>query len=637
MIDGAAVLSGMKRDLTAIGRWVRASLAAHPWLLGAAAGALLPILALLLWLGLSLPISRALEPLPSPALILLDAQGKPYARRGAYKEAPVVIQALPPHVVQAFLAIEDRRFYRHWGVDLQGLGRATLANARAGRTVQGGSTITQQLAKTSFLSAERSLRRKGQEAMIAVWLELRLSKDEILARYLSSIYFGDGVYGLGAASRHYFGKPPERLTIGEAALLAGIVKAPVKLDPVDHPQAARARADLVLAAMVETRAITPQQAAASHGAKARNARAALSVGGYFADWLSPQLADAFDTARYGEVRVATTLDRRLQRRAEAAVARGLAGAGKRQVGQAALVAMRPDGRVVAMVGGRRYADSQFNRAVQARRQPGSAFKLFVFLAALRDGARPDMMVVGDPITIGGWTPSNYEGGSGRDLTLREAFASSNNIVAARVFQTAGGDAVVQAARDLGITAPLRADDATLALGTAETTLLELTAAYAGVASGRPPVRAHGRPPPAGDAVPSGQTPDPPQPKARPHLPGPGGGDAPRRAARTGQLTYGKTGTTQDHRDALFIGFTGDLVVGVWVGNDDHSPMKGVTGGRVPAQIWRDFVGSGLKAGLIARDRAPTPRLDPRTEPDPARERRRGSDAVPAWLRRILGL
>ncbi|PHY13073.1 penicillin-binding protein [Caulobacter sp. B11] len=633
MIDGEAVLSGVVADATTIGRRIASGLAARPWLIAVMAGLGLVLAAAVIWLGHSLPISRSLEPLPSPALILLDAQGKPYARRGGYKEAPVSIDALPPHVVQAFLAIEDRRFYRHWGVDLTGLGRAALANARAGHTVQGGSTITQQLAKTSFLTAERSLRRKGQEAMIALWLELRLSKDEILSRYLSSIYFGDGVYGLGAASRHYFGKPPERLTVGEAALLAGIVKAPVKLDPVDHPQAARARADLVLAAMVETGAITAQQAAAGHDARARNARADLSVGGYFADWLSPQLADAFDTARYGEVRVATTLDRRLQRRAEAAVARGLAAAGKRKVGQAALVAMRPDGRVVAMVGGRRYADSQFNRAAQARRQPGSAFKLFVYLAALRDGARPDMMVVGDPVTIGGWTPSNHEGGSGRDLTLREAFASSNNIVAARIFQTAGGPAVVQAARDLGVTAPLKADDATLALGTAETTLLELTAAYAGVASGRYPVVAKGRPGPA----PTQQTLDPVQRAALLEMLGAAVEEGTGRAARTGQLTYGKTGTTQDYRDALFIGFTGDLVVGVWVGNDDQSPMRGVTGGGVPAQIWRDFVGGGLKVGLIARDRAPTPRFDPRTRDDEEAPGPRGASDIPGWLRRILGL
>jgi penicillin-binding protein 1A len=228
-----------------------------------AAGVLALLIALFVWLGHALPISRALEPLPNRAIILLDSQGQPFARRGAYKEAPVVIDALPKHVPAAFLAIEDRRFYHHLGVDFRGMARAARANAKAGRTVEGGSTITQQLAKNAFLKPERSLRRKAQEAVIAVYLELRLSKDEILARYLSSIYFGDGVYGLGAAARHYFGKPPEALSIGEAAMLAGMAKAPVDLDPVDHPKAAGDRARLVLEAMVQTKAITRQQADAS--------------------------------------------------------------------------------------------------------------------------------------------------------------------------------------------------------------------------------------------------------------------------------------------------------------------------------------------------------------------------------------
>ena len=619
--------------------WVamRAFVVRHRIVMGVLVGALLSVVVLAAWLGSSLPISRALEPLPSRAIILLDNQGQPFARRGAYKEAPVVIKALPPHVPAAFLAIEDRRFRHHLGLDLVGIVRASMVNLKAHRTVQGGSTITQQLAKNAFLEPERSLRRKGQEALIALWLELRLSKDEILSRYLSSIYFGDGVYGLGAAARHYFGKPPEQLSIGEAAMLAGIVKAPVDLDPVDHPEAARRRARLVLDAMVETKAITPEQARAAAGVKVSVARAALPVGGYFADWISPQVKSAFNGAAYGEVRVPTTLDSRLQRRAELAVGRALAAAGKAKAGQAALVAMRPDGRVVAMVGGRNYVRSPFNRAVQAQRQPGSAFKLFVYLAALRDGALPDSLVIGDPVTIGGWTPRNYEGGGGRDLTLRDAFAQSNNVIAARVHQTAGGPAVVQAARDLGVVSPLPADDATLALGTAETNLLELTAAYAAVASGKMPVRPYGRPraetPPAADM-------DTAQRAALYDLLGAVVQEGTGRAARLPQRAYGKTGTTQDYRDAVFVGFTGDLVVGVWVGNDDHSPMNRVVGGDLPARIWRDFMTSGLKAGLIARDDPPVPRIqrappgdedeeEIETEPHPSR--------VPKWLRRILGL
>jgi penicillin-binding protein 1A len=615
--------------------WVaaRALVVRRRILVGAAAGTLLPLVVLLVWLGSSLPISRALEPLPSRAIILLDNQGQPFARRGAYKEPPVVIKALPRHVPAAFLAIEDRRFYHHLGIDPVGIVRAFVVNAKAGRTVQGGSTITQQLAKNAFLNPERSLRRKGQEAMIALWLELRLSKDEILSRYLSSIYFGDGVYGLGAAARHYFGKPPEQLSIGEAAILAGIVKAPVDLDPVDHPKAAGDRARLVLNAMVETRAITPTQAREAGHVDVQVARAALPVGGYFADWISPQVKSAFDGAAYGEVRVPTTLDSRLQRLAEQAVAAVMTTSGKARAGQVALVAMRPNGQVVAMVGGRSYRQSPFNRAVQAQRQPGSAFKLFVYLAALRDGALPDNLVIGAPVTIGGWTPANYEGGGGRDLTLREAFAQSNNIIAARVYQQAGGEAVVRAARDLGITSKLPEDDATLALGTAETNLLELTSAYAAVASGQMPVQAHGRPP---TTLAQTKPLEPAMRAALMDMLGSAVEEGTGRAARLGQRAYGKTGTTQDYRDAVFVGFTGDLVVGVWVGNDDHSPMNRVVGGDIPARIWRDFMTGGLKAGMIARDSAPVSRAT-RDEAFEAVEPQRRQKRAPKWLRRLFGL
>ncbi|PXA82653.1 penicillin-binding protein, partial [Caulobacter sp. D4A] len=247
----------------------------HPRWTGLACAVFAVLLAAFVWVGVSLPLSRSLEPLPSPAVVLLDAQGKPFARRGAYKEAPVVVADLPDYVPNAFIAIEDRRFRHHFGLDVWGMGRAAAVNLKAGKAREGASTITQQLAKNAFLSNERTLRRKAQEAVIAVWLELRLSKDEILARYLSSIYFGDGVYGLGAASRHYFGRPPEKLTLGQAAILAGMVNAPSRLDPVDNPKAAAARADRVLADMVEVKFITPEQAVAARGARARAVRASL--------------------------------------------------------------------------------------------------------------------------------------------------------------------------------------------------------------------------------------------------------------------------------------------------------------------------------------------------------------------------
>jgi penicillin-binding protein 1A len=562
---------------------------------------------LMAWLSWRLPVSRALDPLPTPALVLLSADGHAFARRGALKDRPVDVRTLPPQVPAAFVAIEDRRFYHHFGVDLVGVGRALITDVLHRRVVQGGSTITQQLAKTAFLTPDRTFRRKAQEVFVALWLEARLGKAEILSRYLSSVYFGDGVFGLRAASQHYFSKPPETLTAGEAALLAGLVKAPSALNPIDHPDAALARQQLVLQAMVDTKQLTPEAAQLARRVRI-HPPADLPVGGYFADWAAPTLKQTLD-AQYGEVRVATTLDSRLQRRAERAVRTWLDGPGRRQgAHEAALVAMRPDGAVVAMVGGRDYGASQFNRAVQARRQPGSAFKLFVYLAALRDGWAPDSAISESPITVAGWSPRNFERTAGGVLTLREAFAESSNIAAVRLAQDVGRERIVQAAHDLGVESPL-VQDATLPLGTSEMSLLELTSAYAAVASGRAPVRPYAIRDPA--AQPSTEPLGPDVRGGLLELMGAAVESGTARAAALDQPVFGKTGTTQDHRDAVFVGFTGDLVVGVWVGNDDHSPMRGVTGGGLPAQIWREFVASGLDAGLVERVRpAPPPQLQP---------------------------
>ncbi|HVM22688.1 MAG TPA: transglycosylase domain-containing protein, partial [Sphingomicrobium sp.] len=361
-----------------------------PIVLYAVSGLLLLTLA---WLVVTAPLSRALEPLDDPALLLVSADGRPIARRGAIKEAPVDVAKLDPLTPAAFVAIEDRRFYRHWGIDPRGIGRAFLANLRGGGVRQGGSTITQQLAKTSFLSGDRTWKRKGQEVIIAFWLEAWLTKDEILSRYLSSIYFGDGVYGLRAAARHYFDRDPERLTLAQSAMLAGMVQAPSRLAPTQHLGPAQKRSRIVLGAMSDTGVISPARAQQARPARPVPRRAKLPTGTYFADWVAPFAHEAFES-EFGQVRVETTLDSRLQRLAVRAVSRAPSSA------QAALVAMRPDGRVVAMVGGRNYADSAFNRVTQARRQPGSAFKLFVYLAALRAGWTPDSMIDDTPIAIG---------------------------------------------------------------------------------------------------------------------------------------------------------------------------------------------------------------------------------------------
>ena len=542
-----------------------------------------------LWLVWALPVNRALEPLPKPTLVLLDRHGEAYARRGETKLEPVDARKLPRHVVDAVLAIEDRRFLRHHGIDARALARAAWHNARAGGFEQGGSTITQQLAKTSFLSPARTLRRKAQEALIALWLEVRLDKQEILSRYLSSIYFGDGMYGLRAAGRHYFGVEPEALDPAQAAMLAGIIKAPSALAPTRHPREAEARMRVVLAAMAAQGRLHAEQARALPAPRVREARDGLPVGSYFADWVSPQAREQLDTG-YGELRVDTSLDLRLQRLAETVVDRHLRGDAAPQV---ALVAMRADGEVVAMLGGRDYAASPFNRAAQARRQPGSAFKPFVYYAALREGLRPDDSVEDAPIEVAGWTPVNSDGRYQGRLTVREAFARSSNVAAVRVAQQVGPRAVVRTAKEFGIDSEL-GNDASLALGSYETTLLELTSAYAAFAAGSTPVRAHGLRDRPGEG---GQQPlDPGARAAMLDLLSSAVEEGTGRAAKLRIPAFGKTGTTQDHRDALFVGLAGDLVAGVWVGNDDNTPMDGVTGGGLPARIWHDFMAGAARGG-----------------------------------------
>ena len=566
-----------------------------------------------LWLVITAPLSRALEPLPDPALLLESSDGRPIALRGAIKEAPVDVTKLNPQTPAAFVAIEDRRFYRHWGIDPRGMARAFVADMRGGGVRQGGSTITQQLAKTSFLSGDRTIKRKAQEIIIAFWLEAWLTKQEILSRYLSSVYFGDGVYGLRAAAHHYFHREPERLNLAQSAMLAGLVQAPSRLAPTEHLIAAQKRSRLVLQAMADTGVIGAARAASVPLAHPVAQEAKLPAGTYFADWVAPSAAKAFESG-FGRVDVRTTLDRGLQRLAERAVGRAAIGDA-----QAALVAMRPDGTVVAMVGGKRYADSPFNRVTQARRQPGSAFKLFVYLAALRSGWTADSLIDDSPVTIEGWTPVNSDRIYRGRITLREAFARSSNAATVRLSQSVGRANVIRAARDLGISTPLP-DKPSLALGTAGVSLLELTSAYAAVASGRYPIAARGLPdeqPPEGlsSFFRSVGTLD----RQRDWAPmldllyAAANNGTGRRAALA-VPTFGKTGTTQENRDALFVGFAGNLVVGVWVGRDDNKSLGRISGGTVPAEIWRSFMSSAL---TVDRSRGPElPAVFHRAEPQP---------------------
>jgi penicillin-binding protein 1A len=574
------------------------------------------LLVTLLWLIVTAPLSRALEPLADPAMLLLSQEGQPIARRGAVKDEPVEVAKLDPLTPAAFIAIEDRRFRSHWGIDPRAIGRAMVANMKAGGVLQGGSTLTQQLAKTSFLSSDRSLKRKAQEVIIAFWLEGWLTKDEILSRYLSSVYFGDGVYGLRAASRHYFDREPERLTLAQSAMLAGMVKAPSRLAPTRNLALAQKRSRLVLQAMADTGVISQARAHETRSARPVGNDSSLPAGTYFADWVAPQAAQAFD-ADYGEVRVSTTLDADLQRLASRAVANANIGDA-----QAALVAMRPDGRVVAMVGGRNYGKSPFNRATQARRQPGSAFKLFVYLAALRAGYTPDSMIEDRPITVDGWSPNNSDGVYRGPITMREAFARSSNAATVRLAEQVGRQNIIRAARDLGIDSALT-NRPSLSLGTSGVSLLELTSAYAAIAGGRYPVEPRGLPLSVdsndgalgGFFARGGRLDDRRDRAPMLDLLWAAANQGTGRRAAISTATFGKTGTSQNNRDALFIGFAGNLVVGVWVGRDDNQSLGRITGGTAPAEIWRHFMTPAI--ALDGRRGPPLPaefKLPERREP-----------------------
>ncbi|MXP42555.1 penicillin-binding protein [Altererythrobacter soli] len=561
-------------------------------------------LALILVLVITAPLSKSLQPITAPSLTLLSAEGAPIARRGAVVEGPVDAAELPDHVVQPFLAIEDRRFFGHFGVDPQGLARAFLANLREGEVVEGGSTITQQLAKLSFLSPEQTIWRKLQEAVLAFWLEARLGKNEILSRYLSSVYFGDNVFGLRAAARHYFSREPEELSVEQAAMLAGLLKAPSTLAPTDNLDGARERAAVVIAAMVDAGMLSKAEAE-------ELPEVTLDVGGlpevpsgsYFADWAFAQAEAALDD-KYPAHTLTTTLEDRLQREAVAAIRNvGTGGA------QVALVAMRRDGRVVAMVGGNSYERSPFNRATQALRQPGSTFKLFVYLAALREGYTPGTRVEDRPLRIGNWTPANYNDEYRGEITLREAFAVSSNVAAVRLAEEVGRDKVIAAARDLGMRGELERGP-TMALGTSGVSLIDLVAAYAAVSAGRHPVRPHGLP---RENVADGTTAMEPRVRAQMlELLRAAVNEGSARGARLSTQAFGKTGTSQDSRDAYFIGFSGDLITGVWIGHDDNRPMPGAQGGGVPAAIWRNF----MTRALTPADEAPAPARAPREMPPP---------------------
>jgi penicillin-binding protein 1A len=561
-------------------------------------GLVLLIAGLVWYLSLDLAdITRGPLDERQPEITLQDRAGVTFASFGDRYGEYLTLDQISPWLPKAVIAIEDRRFYQHPGIDPIGIGRAFVRNIQAGRVVQGGSTISQQLAKLAFLTPERSLVRKIKEALYTLWIEARFDKAEILELYLNRVYLGNGAYGADAAARRYFAKPASDLSLAEAAMLAGLIKAPSRYAPTRDLALAQTRAEVVLSSMVDTGSITAADAAAARAAPAQLAAPPTRAGtGYFADWVFAE-SRLYADAEEPRLIVRTTLDQELQRAAEEAVEAAFAQArGAEGIEQIALVAMSPDGQVRAMLGGRAYAASQFNRATQAERQPGSAFKLFVYLAALEAGLRPEDRISAAPIRVNGWAPRNLDDAYPTNISLLDSFAGSVNTAAVRLGEQVGRYRVIRLAERLGITSPLP-DEPSLALGSPEVRLIELTAAYATVANGGYLVWPEGIQSIAsgdGDALYRRRPVE--EPVLEPAVVramtamlettldrGTG------REASLRRFVAGKTGTSSEYRDAWFVGFTDALVVGVWVGNDDGRSMARVTGGSLPARIFREFI------------------------------------------------
>lgn len=551
------------------------------------------------WCAFDLPdVSSLNDVKKQPSITLLAADGTLLASYGDLYGEFTHLDQMAGSLPAAVLATEDRRFYSHFGIDPIGLLRALYVNLTSGGMVQGGSTITQQLAKNVFLTPERSLHRKGQELLLSFWLEHNFTKNEILELYLNRVYFGSGTYGVDAAARRYFGRPAKDVTLLQAAMLAGMLKAPSRYNPNNDPIAAATRAQVVIQNMVDAGFITEEQAnqIGTDSTAAEDNVPLPPVARYFSDWALDQVSSYIGFTN-ADLVVQTTLDPRAQGIAERNLAQILAKEGPKQsASEAALVSLTPDGAVRAMVGGVDYKHSQYNRATQAMRQPGSAFKAFVYLNAFEHGLSPESVFVDAPISIGKWRPGNYNDKFYGSVSLREAFARSLNSVAVQLSERTGRADVIETAKRLGIDTPL-GNDASIALGTSETTVLDITAAYATFANKGQGVLPYG--------ITRIQTRDG---KILYERAGSGLGTVASpiavremldvmtatvdwgtgKHAQIDRPAAGKTGTSQNFRDAWFIGLTAQLVTGVWVGNDDNKPMNKVTGGSLPVDIWHDY-------------------------------------------------
>lgn len=533
------------------------------------------------------------------AVIVKAANGATLVRRGPSYGDWIDFSETPEALVQAFLAVEDRHFFSHSGVDIRGLARAVIANVRAGGVRAGGSTLTQQLAKNLFLTNQRTIKRKVQELLLAFWLEQKFTKEQILTLYLNRVYFGGGAYGIDAAARKYFGHSARTLSVSEAALIAGLVKAPSRYAPHINPDGSWERAQIVLSAMADNGTLT---STAATKLKAQRPTIKQAAAGrdvrYFTDWAESRARSLVPEATGKSLIIHSTIDPSIQRAAAMALNRGLSNEGaKRKASQGAVISIDHDGAVRAMVGGNDYAKSQYNRAVQAQRQPGSAFKLFSYLAALEAGIKGNDRFIDEKISIDGWSPKNYNGKFNGEMTVREAFARSINTVAVQISETVGRERVANMAHRMGITTPVQ-PLASLPLGTEEVKLIDLASTYAAVANG-------GHAAPAYGIVEITTLEGEVIYRRMPTRPVPllaypvvkditemlksvvmwGSG----RNAAIDRPAAGKSGTSQDSRDAIFAGFTSDMTTAVWVGNDDGTPMQAVTGGGLPARIWADFM------------------------------------------------
>ncbi|MGI9374057.1 MAG: transglycosylase domain-containing protein [Hyphomicrobiales bacterium] len=550
------------------------------------------------------------------AVTFTDINGEVVGQRGVRQDDAIPLSEIPPHVINAVLATEDARFFQHFGVDIQGTIRAAVANAQAAGVVQGGSSLTQQLAKNLFLSPERSLRRKAHEAFLALWIEFRLSKNEILKLYLDRSYMGGGAYGVEAAAQFYFGKSIRDVSLAEAAMLAGLFKAPSKYAPHVNLQAARDRANVVLARMLDIGAISQGEMFA---ARRRPAAVFKDPGfyspDYFMDWAYEETLAVLKRQGLDDdyvIEVKTTIDPALQKHAQETVNRMIdENSETRDVTQAALVTMEPAGAVKAIVGGRDYEKSQFNRATEALRQPGSAFKPFVYLTALRKGYRPNSVVYDRPISIRGWSPKNYTRKYRGRVSMTTALAKSINTIPVHLAQAIGRRSIIETAKAVGLESELR-PNASMPLGTNEVTVMDITGAYATFANGgrlsKPYTILEIRRP-NGDLLYDRKKHETEAaelvvaPKNISDLNYMLSQVVQAGTARRSQLGFtpqaGKTGTTQAYRDAWYIGFTAHYVTGVWFGNDDYGPTKRITGGNLPAMTWKEVMVKALETKVAS--------------------------------------